>query len=188
MKKIIYLVIITLSLLAFVTTAYAYNLSDIKKDYPNLKIIKMQNGVDDYGQRCEVQQAGILKLHATGEEANDLIFTLVEYSGVPSHVLVTHYFKAYIDSSTWWNGITIRTVNNSVDVFPSYDQSIFGQLIYKIHDISEFNLWKDAILISVKGKKLNADFAYKPCYADFSINQEQYKTAMSIIQRFLFTK
>lgn len=127
-------------------------------------------------------------MHAPSGGANDLTFILVEYSSVPSHVVITHYFNDLIDYGSWafWNRITIGTGDNSMDVFPVYKPkrwvthlSLYEQLTYQIHDISEFNLWKDAVLIRAKGEKY---------YADFRINQEQYKTAMSIIQRFLFTK
>lgn len=187
MKKIISLITITLSLLAFVTTAYAYNLSDIKKDYPKIKI-KTQKGVNDYGQKYEVQYADILKLHAPGGCENRLTFTLVESAGVPSHVLITHYYDDLIDYGSWafWDRIIIGTGNNSVSAFPVRSPerwtdhlSLHERLVYIIHDISDFNAWKDAILIRAKSDRY---------YADFKINQEQYKTVMDIIQRFLFTK
>lgn len=106
-------------------------------------------------------------MHAPSGGANDLTFILVEYSSVPSHVVITHYFNDLIDYGSWafWNRITIGTGDNSMDVFPVYKPkrwvthlSLYEQLTYQIHDISEFNLWKDAVLIRAKGEKYYADF------------------------------
>lgn len=173
-------------ILSFTCSAYAYNLSDVKKDYPKLKI-KTTKGVNDYGNNYVLSYADILVLKASSAGTNKLTFTLVEKDGFPSHVLVTHYYSDLRDYSSWmyWNRITIGTGTSSVDVYPvstpSYwttNLSLFEQIDYQIREYSDFDKWKNAILIRAKGQQY---------YCDFKINQQKYKAVMDTIERFLFS-